>query len=62
MVTKVRLKTILLVLLFTIFTGVTTQASTIVPVIMLLLGDDTPQINKLSNGYDEVQLDLVILE
>ena len=44
-----------------LFVGISSQANTIIPQIMLLLnGNDVPQID--SATYDEVRLDLITLE
>ncbi len=58
-----RLRYSILIVVLLLLTGVSTQAKTLIPQIMLLLlSENRIEQNSKNITYDEVQLDLVILE
>ncbi|MEA3467064.1 MAG: hypothetical protein U9R57_02440 [Thermodesulfobacteriota bacterium] len=61
MLSKKILYSVLFIILVLV-TGISTQASIIVPQIMLLLNDSGVQQEAVSVTYDEVKLDMVRLE
>ena len=57
-----RVRYFILTIILLLLTGVSTQAKTIIPQIMLLLSGNQVEQSSTKIRYDEVQLDLVILE